>query len=50
VRREDDLRRPTLRVTAGQRLANVTAQARAHGVPFELSNLVERIHRRALSR
>lgn len=33
-----------------EELANVTAQARAHGVPFELSNLVERIHRRALSR
>jgi 3-hydroxyisobutyrate dehydrogenase len=33
-----------------EELANVTAQAREHGVPFELSNLVERIHRRALSR
>jgi 3-hydroxyisobutyrate dehydrogenase len=33
-----------------EELANVTAQARAHDVPFELSNLVERIHRRALSR
>jgi 3-hydroxyisobutyrate dehydrogenase len=29
---------------------NVTAQARELGVPFELSNLVERIHGRALSR
>lgn len=28
----------------------MTAQARAHGGPRELSNLVERIHRRALSR
>jgi 3-hydroxyisobutyrate dehydrogenase len=33
-----------------EELANVTAQAREHAVPFELSNLVERVHRRALSR
>jgi len=33
-----------------EELANVTAQARELGVPFELSNLVEAIHRRALSR
>lgn len=33
-----------------EELANVTAQAREHNVPFELSNLVERLHRRALSR
>jgi hypothetical protein len=33
-----------------EELSNDTAQAREHGVPFELSNLVERIYRRALSR
>jgi 3-hydroxyisobutyrate dehydrogenase len=33
-----------------EELANVTAQAREHSVPFELSDLVERINRRALSR
>jgi 3-hydroxyisobutyrate dehydrogenase len=32
-----------------EELANVTAQAREHGVPFELSSLVERVYRRALS-
>jgi len=33
-----------------EELANVTAQAHALGVPFELSDLVERIYLRALSR
>jgi 3-hydroxyisobutyrate dehydrogenase len=33
-----------------EELANVTAQAHELGVPFELSDLVERIHLRALSR
>jgi 3-hydroxyisobutyrate dehydrogenase len=33
-----------------EELVNVTAQARELGVPFELANLVERIHGRALAR
>jgi 3-hydroxyisobutyrate dehydrogenase len=33
-----------------EELANVTAQARGHGVSFELSNLVEHLYRRALAR
>jgi len=33
-----------------EELATVTALARESGVPFELSELVERVHRRALAR
>jgi 3-hydroxyisobutyrate dehydrogenase len=33
-----------------EELENVVAQAREYGVPFELSSLVERVHRRALAR
>ena len=33
-----------------EELANVTAQAREHNVPFALSDLVERVHRQALAR